>query len=244
MQLSVLTVTYNTLPTLKDAYYSLCSQTFSDWEWVVQDGGSNDGTVRWLESLSDLRISWVSEKDQGIYYALNKAIERASGSWIGLLHADDLYVNSQVLERVLQVTDGNDAVYGDLQYVQAKDTTRVLRYWKSGDFKIRKLKQGWMPPHPTLFLSKEMYSDLGYFDTQFKIAADYDFILRVFSKLDIQVKYLPEVFVLMRQGGKSSRWQNLFQKSHEDFLVLRKNGYSIPFIIILRKITRKFKQFF
>ena len=161
MHLSIITVTYNSLHTLKDAYASLCTQTFTQWEWVVQDGGSSDGTQQWLEGLADPRISLVSEKDSGIYDALNKAVRRAKGEWIGLLHSDDLYPNNDVLQEVVAAMEGHDAIYGDLQYVQASDTQQVLRHWKAGTFEPALLRKGWMPPHPTLFLRKEIYAWVG-----------------------------------------------------------------------------------
>lgn len=243
MKLSIITVTYNSLHTLKDAYASLCAQTFAQWEWVVQDGGSSDGTQQWLEGLADVRISLVSEKDNGIYDALNKAVRRAKGEWIGLLHSDDVYPHDNVLFEVVEAMEGQDAIYGDLKYVQAADTTKVLRHWKSGTFSPTLLQKGWMPPHPTLFLRKEIYARVGEFDTQFKIAADYDFILRVFAQPHLKVKYLPQVLMLMRQGGASSKVGNLLAKSKEDLRVLKKNKMPQPYLILMRKIAGKFKQF-
>lgn len=241
--LSIITVTYNSLHTLKDAYASLCDQFYSPWEWVVQDGGSTDGTVAWLEGLNDARIRFISEKDNGIYDALNKAVRRAKGEWIGLLHADDLYPNNDALQAVAAAMEGHDAIYGDLKYVQAADITKVLRHWKSGTFSPSLLRKGWMPPHPTLFLRKEIYAQVGEFDTQFKIAADYDFVLRVFALPHLKVKYLPQVLMLMRQGGASSKVGNLLAKSQEDLRVLKKNKMPQPYLILLRKIAGKFKQF-
>ena len=243
MQLSILTVTYNSLSTLKDTYVSLYEQTFTEWEWVLQDGGSNDGTLAWVESLADPRINFESKKDTGIYDALNNAICRSKGEWIGLLHSDDVYPNNEVLSRVLEVTPGKDAIYGDLKYVQATDVSKVLRYWKSGNFSPTLLNQGWMPPHPTLFLRKSIYEQVGQFDTQFKIAADYDFILRTFTLKDLKIQYLPQVLMLMRQGGASSKVRNLIAKSKEDLRILQKNNSSFPILILIRKIARKFKQF-
>jgi glycosyltransferase len=185
----------------------------------------------------------VSEKDHGIYDALNKAVRRASGEWIGLLHSDDLYPNAEVLNLVLAATPGNDAIYGDLKYVQAADVTKVLRHWQSGTFSPTLLRKGWMPPHPTLFLRKEIYVQAGAFDTQFKIAADYDFILRVFQIPHLKIHYLPQVLMLMRQGGASSKVSNLVAKSKEDLRVLRKNGLPFPLLVLLRKIGSKIKQF-
>lgn len=241
--LSIITVTFNALQTLQDAYASLCAQTHTQWEWVVQDGGSSDGTQEWLESLADARINLESKKDSGIYDALNKALGRANGEWIGLLHSDDLYPHARVLQVVVEVMPGKDAIYGDLQYVQAMDVTKVLRYWQSGSFSPTLLKKGWMPPHPTLFLRKEIYQQIGAFDTQFKIAADYDLILRVFQISHLKITYIPEVLMLMRQGGASSKVSNLLAKSKEDLQVLKK--HNIPFyrIVLIRKIASKLKQF-
>ena len=243
MHLSIITVTYNSLHTLKDAYASLCAQTFAQWEWVVQDGGSSDGTQQWLESLDDARISLVSEKDNGIYDALNKAVRRAKGEWIGLLHSDDLYPHDDVLQEVVAAMEGHDAIYGDLKYVQASDTQKVLRLWKAGTFEPALLRKGWMPPHPTLFLRKEIYARVGEFDTQFQIAADYDFILRVFQLAHLKIHYLPQVLMLMRQGGASSKVSNLVAKSKEDLRIMRKNGLPFALFVLLRKIGSKIRQF-
>lgn len=241
--ISILTVTYNSFATLKDAYESLSAQSYTEWEWVVQDGGSTDGTVEWLKNLTDLRIRWVTEQDNGIYDALNKAVSMANGDWIGLLHADDLYPHVDVLKHVMNLSEGHNAIYGDLQYVQATNTSKVLRNWKSGGFSPAKLAKGWMPPHPTLFLKKELYDQAGEFDTQFKIAADYDFVLRVLSRPELRIIYIPEVLMLMRQGGASSKVSNLFQKSYQDFRILRKNKFKNPLMILIFKITRKLPQF-
>jgi glycosyltransferase len=244
MHLSILTVTYNSRSTLQEAYASLLGQSFKDWEWIVQDGGSSDGTLEWLESLSDARVNWVSEKDHGIYDALNKAVGRASGEWIGLLHSDDLYPNAEVLNLVLAATPGKDAIYGDLNYVLEKDTQKVLRHWQSEAFAPTLLRKGWMPPHPTLFLRKEVYEQVGAFDTQFQIAADYDFILRVFHIPHLKIHYLPQVLMLMRQGGASSKLSNLVAKSKEDLQIMRANGLPFPLLVLFRKVSRKFGQFY
>ena len=239
---SIITVTYNSLPTLKESYFSLLGQNYRNWEWIVQDGGSLDGTIDWLESLADDRINWVSQPDSGIYDALNKALERAKGQWIGLLHSDDLYPHNGVLEAVFEVSQGFDVVYGDLLYVDSINLHRVYRNWKSGYFKPKLLYRGWMPPHPTLFLRKEIYQSVGLFDTQFRIAADYDYVLRVFSVPNLKVQYLPTILMLMRHGGASSRMSNLFFKSKEDWKVLKKNKVPNYRIVLFMKIARKITQ--
>ena len=186
----------------------------------------------------------MSEKDHGIYDALNKAVGRASGEWIGLLHSDDLYPNNDVLQVVVAAMAGNDAIYGDLKYVQAADVTKVLRHWQSEAFAPTLLRKGWMPPHPTLFLRKEVYAKVGGFDTRYRIAADYDFILRVFRTPHLKIHYLPQVLMLMRQGGASSKLSNLVAKSKEDLQIMRANGLPFPLLVLFRKVSRKFVQFF
>ena len=134
---SIITVTYNSFKTLKDSYYSLSNQSFTKWEWVVQDGGSSDGTIEWLNSISDSRVKWISEPDYGIYDALNKALKRANGEWIGLLHSDDFYPNNNILKNVFDASNGVVAIYGDLEYVHIGDLRKVVRYWQAGLFESK-----------------------------------------------------------------------------------------------------------
>jgi glycosyltransferase len=169
----------------------------------------------------------VSEPDRGIYDALNKGIARASGDVLGFLHADDLYADRSVLARVAEAfSDPSvDAVFGDLVYVDKANTESVIRYWQAGEYTPSKLRQGWMPPHPTLYLRRELYERHGGFDTSFRIAADYDFMLRVLKGIGGKVVYLPHVLVRMRVGGASNRSvQNILRKSAEDLRALRNNG--------------------
>lgn len=171
----------------------------------------------------------VSEPDRGIYDALNKGIRAATGDVIGLVHSDDFLAHPLVLERVAArfAETGADAVYGDLDYVSASDTTRVIRHWRSGAFTPQKLARGWMPPHPALFLRREVFERLGSYDTSYRIAADYDAILRYFGRGGICPAYLPEVLVKMRVGGESNRsLGRILRKSREDYRALRSNGVS------------------
>jgi len=137
-----------------------------------------------------------------------------------------------------------DGVYGDLNYVLEKDTQKVLRHWQSEAFAPTLLRKGWMPPHPTLFLRKEVYAKVGGFDTRYRIAADYDFILRVFRTPNLKIHYLPQVLMLMRQGGASSKLSNLVAKSKEDLQIMRANGLPFPLLVLFRKVSGKFVQFF
>lgn len=227
MKFSILTAVWNRAGTLGDALDSLAAQSHQNYEHVVQDGGSNDGTLDLLAARPDPRRSLVSTPDGGIYDALNRGLARCQGDVIGLLHSDDFFAHPQVLARVAARFEetGADAVYGDLDYVAAADTARVIRHWRAGDYNPANLRRGWMPPHPALFLRRSVIDRHGGYDTSFRIAADYDAILRYFGKGGISAAWLPEVLVKMRVGGESNRsLERILRKSREDYRALKTNG--------------------
>ena len=214
------------------------------------DGGSREAGGRVCLWGRDCEIKICSEEDAGIYDALNRGIARAQGDVIGLLHADDAYAGSNVLELVMQAFEkGAEAVYGDLQYVRyAEGTMRLVRNWRSGAYDRRQLPWGWMPPHPTLFLRRDVYAraalpDGRFFDPTFRCAGDYDFILRVLPRLQVPPVYIPRVFVRMRTGGISNRnLSSIVQKSREDWLAIRRNKIG-SLHTLLAKNLRKVGQF-
>ena len=226
VRISVITAVYNSRETISAALESALGQLDANIELVVIDGGSTDGTLEVLGSYSDRLDVLVSEPDRGIYDALNKGIQRASGDVVGFLHSDDLLADPGVLSRIAAAfADPEvDAVYGDLLYVRKDDSDQVVRYWRSGVFSGRRLGWGWMPPHPTLYVRRKAYEQHGLFDTSFRIAADYDFILRLLGRDKVRVRYIPEVLVKMRVGGASNRsLRNIVRKSSEDLRALRRN---------------------
>lgn len=248
--ISIITAIYNRADTVAQCLDSVANQSYLNREHVVIDGASNDDTLKILQSHRAPIATLVSEPDHGIYDALNKGVSMATGDVIGLLHADDLYASDQVLATVAAAFENPNvqAVYGDLQYVSRADLSRVIRYWRAGDFSKVKLSCGWMPPHPALFLRREVYQRFGLFNTRYRIAADYDFMLRVLSKLTSdQVVYLPEVLVKMRVGGASNRSiRNIMLKSTEDFSVMRQNGFDVlgaTKALVLKNLS-KLGQFF
>lgn len=227
MKITIITVVFNRVDSIAQAVASLQAQTHPDIEHVVIDGASTDGTLDILRACLDEGAVLVSEPDKGIYDALNKGLARATGEVIGLMHSDDLFADPNVLADVAKaIADpAVDAVYGNLEYVAKSDTSRVIRYWRSGEFDPKKLGWGWMPPHPTLFLRRGVIERWGGFDTEFRIAADYDAILRYFSKGKIRAAYIPRVLVKMRLGGESNRsLARIWLKSREDYQALRRNG--------------------
>ena len=228
MLFSILTVVRNRAGTIGGALDSLAGQTYRHFEHVVQDGCSSDGTSAILRrrAAADSRIRLVVKRDRGIYDALNLALARAEGDVVGLLHSDDFLAHPTVLEQVARrfAETGADAVYGDLDYVSAADPQRVVRHWRAGEFSSSKLRRGWMPPHPALFLRRAVIERWGGYDTSFRIAADYDSILRYFGSGELSAAWIPEVLVKMRTGGESNRsLERIYRKSHEDYRALRKN---------------------
>lgn len=224
MKISVITASYNCVDTIQDALDAVAIQKHSAVEHVIIDGASVDGTWEAVQAHGSARKVAFSEPDQGIYDALNKGIACSSGDVVGFLHADDVFADAEVLSRVAEAfaDPSVEAVYGDLQYVHREDLSRVMRHWRSEPFEARKLARGWMPPHPTLYVRRSVYERLGGFDTSYRIAADYEFILRLFSQPGLRAIHIPKILVKMRVGGASNRsLSNIVRKSNEDLRALR-----------------------
>ncbi|BET24746.1 glycosyltransferase [Limnobacter thiooxidans] len=246
MKISIITAVYNRATTLTNSIDSVQSQSYGNTEHVLVDGASSDGSVELIQERLRSQDLFVSERDKGIYDALNKGLKMATGDVIGLVHSDDYLADSHVLRDVAHALSqpGVDGVYGDLQYVSKDDTSKVIRHWESGEYHISKLKRGWMPPHPTLFLKREVIEQWGGYDTNLRIAADYDAMLRYLQKGKIQLAYIPRVLVKMRVGGESNQsLKKIIQKSREDIVALRNNGVG-GFGTLVFKNLSKVKQFF
>ncbi|WP_119290377.1 glycosyltransferase family 2 protein [Azohydromonas sediminis] len=246
MKISVVTACYNCAATIADALASVAAQTHPAVEHVVVDGASSDGTWDVVRTWKASRLVACSERDRGIYDALNKGIARSTGDVIGFLHADDVFAGPDVLAWVAEAfADPEvDAVYGDLQYVRREDPARVVRYWRSGPFDTGLLERGWMPPHPTLYVRRALYERLGGYDVTYRIAADYEFILRLFRTPGLRAAYIPRVMVKMRTGGASNRsLRNIARKSAEDLRALRKHRIGGVHTLVWKNVS-KLRQFF
>lgn len=243
-RISIITVTYNCADVVGDALRSVAQQRLGGIEHIVIDGASNDGTLEVVRSQGAHVSKLVSEPDLGIYDAMNKGLALARGEWVGFLNADDMLAGPDSLARILAAQDEGtasaaDLVYGDLVYVDCADTSRVIRYWKSGTYAPSRLRYGWMPPHPTFYARRELLQRVGLFDTQMRIAADYDFVLRCLKQPDIRVRYIPEVLVRMRTGGASNRsWRALTRKSREDLIAIRRSGIGGLFTLACKNLRK------
>jgi len=247
MKVSIITAVFNAKDTVAQTIECILNQSYKNIEHIIIDGGSTDGTLEIIAKYRSTLAKAVSEPDRGIYDALNKGIGLASGDVIGLLHGDDFYAHDRVLESVVKVFEEQnvDSCYGDLLYVNKNDTERVIRYWKASEYHHGKFKFGWMPPHPTFFVKREIYEKYGLFNTNFRIAADYELMLRFLEKYRISTYYIPEVFIKMRLGGASNRsLKNLFIKSSEDYKAWKVNNLNGGFYTILLKNFTKIPQFF
>jgi len=247
MKISIITATFNSGKFIESSIKSILKQNYKKFEIIIIDGLSTDSTIKKIKTLLDKHnnIKFFSEKDLGIYHALNKGIEKANGDIIGFVHSDDLLYNKNVLSNIIDVfkNSNTDGVYGDLQYVEKQNTNKVIRYWKSKDFKPNLINKGWTPPHPTLYLRKKVYEKHGFFDLNYKISSDYDFMTKIFMDNTFNFKYIPKVITKMRVGGISNKnIKNILIKSIEDYKVIYKNG-SGGIITLLRKNTSKIKQF-
>lgn len=245
LKISVITVCYNSAGTIVDALRSVASQTWPNVEHIVIDGASTDGTQGVIALHQSGLAKVVSEPDRGIYDAMNKGLRLATGDLIGFLNADDVLAHENVLSDIatLAERDGADITYGDLVYISHK-TKKAVRYWRSGRFSQFQLSLGWMPPHPSFYVKRSLVKKLGVFDIRYKIAADYDFMLRYLREPGLQVSYLPEVLVEMKTGGASNRSISaILSKSREDYAVLKKNRVG-GFVALVCKNIRKLPQLF
>jgi glycosyltransferase involved in cell wall biosynthesis len=246
-KISIITATYNSAKTISDTLNSIINQSYPNIEILIIDGKSNDNTLDVINSIKHKKkIRIFSEPDKGIYDALNKGIQLATGDVIGFVHSDDMLASNQIISKIAnQLEKGNiDGVYGDLQYVDKNNTDKVIRYWKSYNFKTSLLKKGWMPAHPTLFLKKEVYIKHGNFNLNYEIAADYDFMLRVFKDSTMNFIYLSELIMKMRIGGASNKnLKNIIQKTKEDYKAITSNKTGNLVTLFLKNYT-KFKQFY
>ena len=246
-KISIITVSFNSAKTIKETIESILIQDYNNIEYIIIDGGSSDETINIVKSYSEKISYFISEKDNGIYDAMNKGIKAATGDIVGILNSDDFYPNSFVLSNVAKSFKkyNCDAVYGDLVYVKAKDTTQIKRYWQAGNYNTSKIKNGWMLPHPTFFVKKVMYDRYGLYNTDLKSAADYEMILKLLYKENISVQYIPMILVKMRMGGASnSTFLNRIRANQEDGLAWTKNQLNKPMFVRIKKPLQKVIQFF
>ena len=246
MKCTIITVSYNAADTIESTINSVLTQDYNNLEYIIIDGNSSDGTKQIIEKYSDRINKWISEKDNGIYDAMNKGIQLATGDIIGILNADDLYSNNQVITNIVNQFKNvdTDALYGDLKYVLKNDISKTIRYWKSGEYTDGKFLNGWMPPHPTFFVRKNIYNQLGLYRTDMPSAADYELMLRYIHVNKIKVVYLPELITIMREGGVSNKnLINRWKANRDDLRAWQVNNVKPSTFTLILKPLSKLLQF-
>lgn len=248
MKISLITVTYNSAKTLPDTIQSVLSQSYSNIEYIIIDGASQDNTidiVKEYEPLFNGRIGWISERDDGLYDAINKGIAMSTGDVVGILNSDDFFTSPTVIEEIANnFSEEIDAVYGDVHFVNSTDLARPIRYYSSKIFRPSLMKLGFMPAHPTFYCRKSCYDKYGLYKTDFKIAADFDLLLRFIYVHHISLKYLPFDMVTMRVGGASTNGL----KSHvcimkEHLRSFKENGLKSNFFLLSLRYFYKLTEY-
>tara|TARA_Y100001980_G_C14556136_1_gene346578 strand:+ start:7425 stop:8165 length:741 start_codon:yes stop_codon:yes gene_type:complete len=245
MKVSIITASYNSQKNILDAIESVKNQDYQNIEHVFIDGNSSDKTLEIIEKNALPNSFIVSERDGGIYDALNKGLNISSGDIVGFLHSDDTLMPHSLSSVVSRFNEynGTDIVYGNIDYVSKNNPTNIVRKWRSGDFNLTKLRNGWMPPHTATFIKRDIYSKYGFFNTEFSISADYEILLRFLYERKVPATHLDEVLVKMRLGGESNRNLKLIaKKTAEDFRILRKKNIN-AFRAVPLKNMRKLFQF-
>ncbi|HMV24504.1 MAG TPA: glycosyltransferase family 2 protein [Saprospiraceae bacterium] len=246
MKLSIITSCYNSAATIRDTLESVARQDYSDIEHIIVDGGSEDDTLAIVSEFTHV-AKVVSEKDRGIYDAMNKGIAIATGDIIGILNSDDFYTGPGVISDVVRQMEqsGADTLYADLDYVSSTDKTKVVRSWRAGSYAVRKFYYGWMPPHPTFFVRKYIYERYGTFNLSLRSAADYEIMLRFLVRQDVTTTYLNKTIVQMRAGGQSNASiTNRLRANAEDRKAWQINKLRPYLFTTFLKPVRKIHQFF
>ena len=244
MKVSIITTCYNREKTIAQAIESVLNQDYPDIEYIVVDGGSRDDSLKIIRSYGSRISKVVSERDGGMYEAINKGIKMAEGDIVGLLHSDDFLIHNHIISEIVErfKQTAADMVYGDGLFVDADQTDKVIRDWRSGNYRRWKVRLGWLPLHPTAYIKRNVMGQYGLYNEKYQIAADSDFLLRYLYKADLKVEYLGKYVLRMRMGGLSTDGKKRKAMWKEDVEMFRENGFwGVPEKIL--KMCWKVPQF-
>lgn len=241
MKVSIITVCFNSAATIEDTIRSVISQDYKDIEYIVVDGGSSDGTLDIINRYKNKMAKVISEPDNGIYDAMNKGFRSSTGDIVATLNSDDVYAEKATVSQMVEFIQHNDldAAYGDLIYVDRRNSNRLRRFWKAGPYKKGAFYRGWVMPHPTFFCRKEIYEKFGYFNDSLQIAADFELMLRLIEKHRIKIGYLPKIIVKMSTGGRANVLRGMIQGNKEIIKSFRLNGLRLsPWFFVCKPIIK------
>ncbi|WP_406844023.1 glycosyltransferase family 2 protein [Flavobacterium soyae] len=238
MRITIITVCYNRKATIEKAIQSVLAQNYHDIEYIIIDGSSTDGTQEIIESYRDRISKYISEPDKGMYDAINKGLQLATGDVIGLMHSDDEFFDKKAVTRIAARFDYEpniDGVYGDGIYVSNDKEERLVRDRIGGVFSLKRVKKGWLPLHPTVYLKKAVIDKHGLYNLDFKIASDTEFLLRYLYKHKINMSYIDAYIVKMRMGGMSTSLKRAFEVLYEDYKIYKFYGLAAILVVFLKK---------
>lgn len=247
MKVTIITVTFNSEKYLESCLLSVINQLYPNIEHIIIDGKSTDKTISIINKYQDKIAGWISETDRGMYDAINKGMEMATGEIIGILNSDDILSNENVIEIIVNEFKKHhtDSIYGDLLYVDSEDVNHVYRIWKGKKFNRNNFKLGWMPAHPTFYFKKELYHKFGGYENHFYSAADYELMCRYLFKNKATAHYIPYLLVKMRRGGQSNNnIKTRLRANRRDYLAMKKNGIPFPFLVSILKPLSKLHQYY
>lgn len=244
MKVSIITTCFNREQTIRDSIESVLSQDYPDIEYIVIDGASTDKSIEIINEYKDKITTFISEPDNGMYEGINKGIRQATGDIIGLLHSDDVFYAADTISHIVKrfKETNSELVYGDGVFVSPNDLNKVIRRWISGKYNKKRIKLGWLPLHPTVYIRKCCFEQTGFYDESFKISSDSDFLVRILYKYNFRISYINEYIVRMRMGGASTSFKKAKTKWKEDMRMYRNNGFN-PFLSLPLKIMSKIPQF-
>lgn len=247
MKVTLITATYNSAKHLEDCIRSVIAQTYPHIEYVIVDGGSADGTLDIVRKYEKNISRWISEKDRGMYDAINKGMKMSSGDIIGILNSDDMLASPDVIETIVRTFREKevDSLYGDLEYVDPVDTNKIYRIWKGKPYRRELFHYGWMPAHPTFYFRRSLLEKYGGYENHYFTAADYEFMARYLYKYRVSSFYLPMLLVKMRRGGQSN--SSIFKRlraNRRDYLAMKKSGIPFAFFVSILKPLSKIHQYY
>lgn len=224
MRVSIITICYNRSRTIGNCIKSVLQQDYANIEYIVIDGNSKDGTVEIIQSFEAKITHFISEPDKGMYDAINKGLNLATGDIVGLMHSDDVFYDRTVISKIVQAFKNNlntDAIYGNGIYVTDNEEEKIVRNRIGGEYDYKRLKKGWLPLHPTVYIRKSIIDKYGNYDLSFKIASDTEFLLRYLFKYKINITYVNNYIVKMRMGGLSTSYKRAFEVLYEDYKIYK-----------------------
>ncbi|MDI1323227.1 MAG: glycosyltransferase family 2 protein [Algoriphagus sp.] len=247
MKVSIITVTYNSDATLQHTIDSIAYQDYPDIEYIIVDGNSTDKTVSIIQDNSAIVSLWISEPDTGLYDAMNKGIRMATGDIVGIINSDDFYHRVDAISQIVQAFEdsGEQSVYTDIRFVNPDNLDKTVRYYNSKRFSLRKLKRGIMPAHPTFFTYRKNFEKFGYYRTDYKIAADFELLVRFLHKHKLGHHYLPIDLMKMRTGGLSTKsWKSNYIINQENYRACKENGLDTNYLLLYSRYFKKLLEFF